>query len=404
MPDSFHQARNFTIYGLNQTDIHVNKDQSTEKAFENLQREIVAGASHNSGERYDAPKCHPETRKAVLSNIMSWVDSDELSKIMWLHGAAGAGKSAIAQTTAEESHREGKLAASFFFSRFSSGRNNKDGLVATIAFQLCISVPVVKEHIIRSIEKNPTVFKSTILTQMQTLVMGPLSNMKPEDATAPRLIIIDGLDECLIRKDQAEIIEAIAKSLTMAHNSSHLRVLLISRPEVEIRQAFDAGSVAPLCTQLTLDHTFDPNKDIELYLRSHFETLRRRYTLRSTLSTSWPFEDDIRQIVQKSSGQFIYASTVIQYISDPRHNPCKRLDVVLNISPSNGEMPFSQLDALYSTILSACEDYSKRMLDFDALPEHIVKAALNLKGIFDLKSSSPRLPREIFRFKPMHIS
>ncbi|KAF8997560.1 hypothetical protein BDQ17DRAFT_1198270, partial [Cyathus striatus] len=82
-----------------------------------LQQVTVAGASHDAGERHDAPKCHPETRKTVLNNIMSWINSDnEATRIMWLYGPAGAGKSAIAQTTADECYSERKLAASFFFS------------------------------------------------------------------------------------------------------------------------------------------------------------------------------------------------------------------------------------------------------------------------------------------------
>ncbi|KAF8977423.1 hypothetical protein BDQ17DRAFT_1266597, partial [Cyathus striatus] len=72
----------------------------------------------------------------VLSNIMSWVNSDsEPMRVMWLYGAAGAGKSAITQTIAKECHNEGKL-ASFLFSRFGAGRNKKDSLIETISFQL----------------------------------------------------------------------------------------------------------------------------------------------------------------------------------------------------------------------------------------------------------------------------
>ncbi|KAF8986950.1 hypothetical protein BDQ17DRAFT_1259040, partial [Cyathus striatus] len=210
---------------------------------------------------YDAPKCHPETRKAVLNNTMSWVDSnDESSRIMWLYGAAGAGKSAISQSTAEECHSDGKLVASFFFSRFAAGHNNKDGLVSTIAFQLCISVPTVKEHVVKNIETNPKIFKANVWTQMQALVIEPFSHLKLEGSTTPKLIIIDGLDECLIRNDQAKIIEAIAKSFSM-DNCSHLRLLLVSRPEIEIRQIFNTDSVSSQCTRLALDDTFDPNKD-----------------------------------------------------------------------------------------------------------------------------------------------
>ncbi|KAF8986940.1 hypothetical protein BDQ17DRAFT_1490495, partial [Cyathus striatus] len=91
-------------------------------AFECLQKEIIIGASYDAGECHDAPKCHPETRKVVLLNIMSWVNSDnEATRVMWLYGPAGAGKSAIAQTTAEECHNEEKLAASFFFPTLGLG-------------------------------------------------------------------------------------------------------------------------------------------------------------------------------------------------------------------------------------------------------------------------------------------
>ncbi|KAF8986560.1 hypothetical protein BDQ17DRAFT_1289625, partial [Cyathus striatus] len=305
---SFDQANHFIIYNLTQTDIRTYVDHA---GFKLLQQQTTAGASHDAGERYDAPKCHPETRKAVLSNIMNWVNSDsEPTRVMWLYGAAGAGKSAIAQTIAKECHNEGKLTASFFFSRFGAGRNKKDSLVATIAFQLSVSVPATKEFIIKNIEKNPNIFKTNIRTRMTTLVVEPFNLANTVD-TAPRLIVLDGLDECEVRKDQAEIIEAIAKSLSM-DRGSQLRVLLASRPEVEIRQAFDEECISSISIQLALDDTFDPDKDIELFLQSRFQLLKRQHVLGSTL-VSWPSNEDIRRIVQKSSGQFIYASTVIDF-------------------------------------------------------------------------------------------
>ncbi|KAF9008238.1 hypothetical protein BDQ17DRAFT_1236970 [Cyathus striatus] len=287
---------------------------------------MVPEASHDAGECYDAPKCHPETHRAVLSNIMSWVNSDnEATRIMWLYGPARAGKSAITQTTAEECHNEGKLVAIFFFSRFRAGQNNKDGLVATIVYQICVSAPAMKEHIIKNIEKNPNIFKTNIRVQMQELVIEPFKLMKSECSTCstPRLVIIDGLDECQTRKDQVEIIEAIANSLSLIDSASFLQFLLVSQPEVEIRHAFNMESIASSCTRLALDDTFDPDKDIELYLQSHFQALRHEHILGSYLPISWPCDEDIDFIVQKSSGQFIYASIVVHYVSDLWHDPRK---------------------------------------------------------------------------------
>ncbi|KAF8971825.1 hypothetical protein BDZ97DRAFT_1599698, partial [Flammula alnicola] len=59
---------------------------------------LPPAAFHNSGDRFDPPKCHPNTRLAVLKT-MQWIvgSGDRNALIMWLHGAAGAGKSPIAQ-------------------------------------------------------------------------------------------------------------------------------------------------------------------------------------------------------------------------------------------------------------------------------------------------------------------
>ncbi|KAF9533231.1 hypothetical protein CPB83DRAFT_741588, partial [Crepidotus variabilis] len=73
------------------------------------------GAFHISAERYDAPKCHPETRVAVVEDLLEQVKIAVASCMIWLYGAAGAGKSSIAQTVAEKCSQEGLLIGSFVF-------------------------------------------------------------------------------------------------------------------------------------------------------------------------------------------------------------------------------------------------------------------------------------------------
>jgi sigma54-dependent transcription regulator len=84
-------------------------------------------AFHDSDELYDEPKCHPNTRVAVLDDIMKWVIESEAAGdfMMWLFGPAGAGKSAIAKRIAELAAEKGLLIGTFFFSRTSSTRNIK---------------------------------------------------------------------------------------------------------------------------------------------------------------------------------------------------------------------------------------------------------------------------------------
>lgn len=67
----------------------------------------------------------------------------------------------------------------------------------------------------------------------------------------------------------------------------------------------------------------------------------------------WPAAQVIANLVDKSSGYFIYASTVIKFVDDKDFRPTERLQVILGISePEPGsESPFSPLDQLYTQIL-----------------------------------------------------
>ena len=103
-----------------------------------LKHATAAAAFHNSAERFDAPKCHPNTRVAVLNKIMKWIkrEADLDTFIMWLYGPAGAGKSAIAEKIAEMCEQEMILLASFFFSRNDPSRCSAKLLIATIVYQI----------------------------------------------------------------------------------------------------------------------------------------------------------------------------------------------------------------------------------------------------------------------------
>jgi len=67
----------------------------------------------------------------------------------------------------------------------------------------------------------------------------------------------------------------------------------------------------------------------------------------------WPTPAVVESIVQKSSGQFIYAATVVRFVQSIRHLPHHRLEIILKLRPVQGDMPFAQLDALYTMILSS---------------------------------------------------
>lgn len=90
-------------------------------------------------------------------------------------------------------------------------------------------------------------------------------------------------------------------------------------------------------------------------------TLRRTHTVGPYLPSGWPPTQEIDRLVAKSSGQFIYAATVVKFISSPRHRPDEQLKIIFGIAEAEGHTPFAELDALYCHIFSSVEDLPKAL-------------------------------------------
>jgi hypothetical protein len=165
-----------------------------------LENFVSRSAFCDSSSRYLQAQCHPGTRERVLEMIQGWaLDADRASRILWLYGQAGAGKSAIAQTIAEYCHQTDNLAASFFFFPVSPDRNTADRLFPTLAHQLCLSIPGIAPFISAAMETDPLLPMQPLDIQCERLIVEPFEQIavKYSAMAVPQLIvIIDGVDEC----------------------------------------------------------------------------------------------------------------------------------------------------------------------------------------------------------------
>ncbi|KAF4617433.1 hypothetical protein D9613_006404 [Agrocybe pediades] len=336
-----------------------------------LMEAVATSALHDSGATFDKPKCHPRTRVKIREIIMNWiVGEDEEARagkrFMWLTGAAGCGKSAIAQSTVESCIEQGLLLASFFFNRSDPTRNHEGSLIATLAYQLycAFAETEVQMEILSAIQKDPLIFKKTVQQQFTALIIRPLMTHLSKSQSIPQpvpfLIVIDSLDECINRNAQKAILTGLADSV----RDSDLLIFVASRPEHDIKLSFGSKSLKDIHNRLSLDleDEDDADSDIKLYLIDRFAEIKDDFDNRTTgrkLSQDWPGDWVINELVSKSSRQFIYAATVVRYVESTRHRPDHRLDVVLNLRPDNGDHPFTELDALYSMILESASDIER---------------------------------------------
>ncbi|KDR67282.1 hypothetical protein GALMADRAFT_1127292 [Galerina marginata CBS 339.88] len=280
------------------------------------------GAFHNSGERFDPPKCYPNTRVAVLARVMDWIIGkfgwEEY--IMWLYGPAGAGKSAIAQTIAEMCHENHSLLASFFFSRSDPKRNSVGPLAASLAYQVAVNLPQARSLIEGVVANDPAIFQRSFKAQFNALILEPLMQVYKTSTFPvphPHLMIIDGLDECNDSAGQRHILDTISDALSYSKDCIDLTILFASRTEPEISLAFSTRAFEGVTAHVALDDAYQPESDIRQYFDGSFSQIKKTHLQKRSIPATWPSDADISSLVTKSSGQFIYAATVIRYISLP---------------------------------------------------------------------------------------
>ena len=310
---------------------------------------------------------------------MDWIGGlgvdDQKAVILWLYGPAGAGKTAIAHDIAQRCDLEKLLLASFFFSRSDHTRSTGKSFIATIAYQIAVNVPETREKIVATIERDPLILTRSLEAQVAALVVEPIRELLKAGyfnaPTSRRLIIIDGLDECDTSVVQCSILGVI--SLLFHNFHLPLLILVASRPETHLTHSFRNGFLPEFHTTLALDDTYKPDDDIRLFLTDNFKQVKATHPMSGYLDHTWPSVDILDVLVEKSSGQFIYASTVVKYVSSIRHQPADRLNIVLGIRPPRHahEMPFGELDALYTHIFTSVEDRKAVLLilGFSLLPK-----------------------------------
>jgi hypothetical protein len=290
-----------------------------------------------------------------LDQLSAWADNERPeNSILWLHGSAGIGKSAIAQMFVGNCKKAGRLGASFFFKRGDHERGPWHRLFSTLAYQLPLSVSGLLFHIQHAVEANKLVVNQAKELQFQTLIVEPLKQV-PVPQLLP-IIILDGLDECEDTKIQQEILRLFIDAIHM--HQLPIRILIASRPEPHIREVLQTKVTFNMCRLVELSADNRAYEDIRKYLHDEFSRIRAEHFGDGIdLGDAWPIPDTVEHLVKKSSGIFIYAVTVIRFVGDQYSHPQERLDSVRSLDPEST----APLDDLYTQILSVAKQNDRQL-------------------------------------------
>ncbi|KAJ6505528.1 hypothetical protein C8R45DRAFT_817461, partial [Mycena sanguinolenta] len=329
----------------------------------NLQDHIAKNAFHNSGVP-TRQKCHPNTREQILRDLHAWVDEEAYnSPVYFLTSPAGSGKTTIAMTFADslahqnkdELNKQGRLLGSFFF---SAQAKDVKLFVPTVAYSIGQSIPGTKVIIQETIDNDPAIFDLEIMVQLDRLVLEPLAmvtkSLGQDFCSKPHVLVVDGVDEC---EDSDMILQALFHLAAKAPLC--IAIFISCRPHIKIFHRIQSSSFK----KVNLAEKYQAEEDIEKFLREKFGDIKEHHRVRHiSFPPDWPEHTIIQEIIKMSSGHFIFASVVVEYVNSSGGDPQKRLKHILSskLQLDSRKRTLEPLDHLYNCILSSIpEDYKE---------------------------------------------
>ncbi|KAI5121548.1 hypothetical protein M0805_002606 [Coniferiporia weirii] len=285
---------------------------------------------------YDIDKrCLEGTRVAVLKRVEEWARSE--SEIFWLHGVAGSGKSAIANSVAHMFRQEMRLSGCFFCKRDDTECRDPKRVFPTLAYHLSKWHKGYRSAVLSVVRgENEPKLTQSLQWQFDLLFKEPLTSLE-DMPPGPLVVVLDALDEC---GDSASFRSALAKFLReLARVTPQLKVFVTSRPQPEFDEVFNRDAVS--CHTFNISTEVDDvqlQKDMSGYIKLCAEGIQG-------LSLT---DEQILALTAKASGLFIWTSTVFNFLGKQFDKNTAIANILSSASVGSQE---AELDQIYKTVI-----------------------------------------------------
>ncbi|KIK71690.1 hypothetical protein GYMLUDRAFT_79629 [Collybiopsis luxurians FD-317 M1] len=301
----------------------------------NILDRSLAPIAYDTGE--SRPRCLEGTCQGVIDSIIKWVSQDEpSSRVLWLHGPAGTGKSTIATTLFDTFNEVGRLGAFIYFDRKGSDqtKSHPEGVIRTLAHQLSCFDWRIRQKVVDTIKATPNISQMPSNVQFTKLIIQPLEKVQESlEKEGPIVIIIDALDEC-IGGDNDEAREAF---FNIWKNSSAslpptVRLIITTRSSPILEQ--------PHISLMELEKN---HEDVKHYILSRLdELLKGTPKARKDIAQEQLGE----KLASLADGLFIWAATALRFVWTKKWRVQSLRKLVNGSDEIRGD-----IDSLYATAL-----------------------------------------------------
>ena len=291
---------------------------------------------------YDRDLCCMEgTRKSLLEQIIAWVtnglEQPDRRNTYWIYGLPGIGKTSLAHSICASLHDKEQLAGEFFCQRDDQELREPRNILPTLIRKLAMLFPPFRSIVAEYLRNYPNV---TLKSMEPTLLLQFIREL-PRLPKKTLVFVIDALDECGNTQSRPGVLDALSEATAHA---PWLRVIITSRPDVDIQQFFDgAVQLAHLRYDMTADK--EATSDLRIFAEHRFNRMASSRCLQSP----WPEPLPLDGVISRAAGLFIFIETLALSLGH-FYEPTKLLGAILQDSSSPG---LASLHGLYSSIVRA---------------------------------------------------
>jgi len=279
------------------------------------------------------------TRGSLLEQIIAWVtnktEQKDKGNMCWIYGLPGIGKTSLAHSMCASLHEERHLAGAFFCQRDGQDLRETRNILPTLIYKLAEIFPpfrtIVADRLRSDTNLTPDSMKDSLFLEF-------IRNL-PRHPQRTLVFVIDALDECDDDQGRRVLLRSLAD--TAAH-APWLKIIITSRPEVDIQQFFDAPARS---SYLRYDLATDDQatSDLRIFAQDRFKKL----ALKRHLQSPWPDPSLFEGVISRAKGLFIFIKTIALALQKCK-DPTEFLKATLQDSDNTGLIsPYG----LYSSIL-----------------------------------------------------
>lgn len=255
--------------------------------------------------------------------FIRWRDAAD-TQLYWISAKPATGKSVLAGYVIKHL-REMDLDCCFYFFTYGDKVKTTIGsFLRSMAWQMASKYPEILRTVLEIREKDSELCQTTDYKVIwRKLFLEGILRVKLERL---QYWVVDALDEC---KSEPELIPLLLK----VQEKCSIRILVTCRTRFELHRQIPHPNVTVVSDDIS---TQDTKGDIELYLQTHMDDL--------PLDNEDDRRDMVNQILDKSTGCFLWVSLVLQELRQV--NTSQEIRQVLEDVPSD-------MDDLYSRILES---------------------------------------------------